>query len=108
LIPLLEVAGRAVWYLPGSVPACFLLVAHADDDAYENRVIGAIALQDLRFEFAFCDTYVHGRSRFGPGAAEAVRANLAAALRAWARGWGDAGHHIRCRRAGRDARLTAG
>jgi hypothetical protein len=58
------------------------LVAHADDDSYENRVIGAIALQDLRFEFAFCDNYVHGRSRFGPGAALAVRANLATALRA--------------------------
>lgn len=59
-----------------------LLVAHADDDSYENRVIGAIALQDLRFEYAFCDNYVHGRSRFGPGAAAAVRANLAAELRA--------------------------
>jgi len=52
------------------------LVAHADDDSYENRVIGAIALQDLRFEFAFCDNYVHGRSRFGPGAAAATRAIL--------------------------------
>jgi len=58
------------------------LVAHADDYSYENRVIGAIAVQSLRFEFAFCDNYVHGRSRFGPGAAAAMRTNLAAELRA--------------------------
>lgn len=58
------------------------LVAHADDYSYENRVIGALGVQDLRFEFAFCDNYVHGRSRFGPGASSAIRANLAAELRA--------------------------
>ncbi|MCC6611189.1 MAG: hypothetical protein IT515_16150 [Burkholderiales bacterium] len=58
------------------------LVAHPDDFSYENRVIGAIALRDLRFEFALCDNYVHGRSRFGPGAAAATRANLATELRA--------------------------
>lgn len=56
------------------------LVAHADDYSFENRLFGALGLADLRFEFAFCDNYVHGRSRFGPGAAEAVRKNLAAAL----------------------------
>lgn len=56
------------------------IVAHADDYSYENRMIGALGLRDLRFEFAFCDNYVHGRSRFGPGAAEAVRRNLAAEL----------------------------
>jgi hypothetical protein len=58
------------------------LVAHADDYSYENRVIGALGLRDLRFEFAFCDNYVHGRSRFGPGAAAAVRRHLAAELSA--------------------------
>ena len=56
------------------------LVAHADDYSYENRVIGALGLRDLKFEFAFCDNYVHGRSRFGPGAAQAVRRNLAAEM----------------------------
>jgi hypothetical protein len=56
------------------------LVAHADDDSYENRVIGAIALQDLRFDFAFCDNYVHGRSRFGPGAGRVVATGLAKLL----------------------------
>lgn len=57
-----------------------LLRAHDDDDSYENRVLGAVALQDLRFEFAFCDNFAHGRSRFGPGAAAAIRANLAREL----------------------------
>lgn len=56
------------------------LVAHADDYSFENRLIGALGLRDLRFEFAFCDNYVHGKSRFGPGAAGAVRKNLAAVL----------------------------
>jgi hypothetical protein len=59
-----------------------LLRAHDDDDSYENRVLGAVALQDLRFEFAFCDNFAHGRSRFGPGAAEVIRANLERELRA--------------------------
>lgn len=56
------------------------LVAHADDYSLENRLIGALGLRELRFEFAFCDNCVHGRSRFGPGAAEAVQKNLAAEL----------------------------
>ncbi|MCG6876884.1 MAG: hypothetical protein LJE97_17485 [Betaproteobacteria bacterium] len=56
------------------------LVAHADDYSFENRLLGALGLGDLRFEFAFCDNYVHGRSRFGPGAARAVRTNLTAVL----------------------------
>jgi len=52
------------------------LVAHADDHSFENRLIGALGLRGQRFEFAFCDNYVHGQSRFGPGAADAVRRNL--------------------------------
>ena len=56
------------------------LVAHPDDYSLENRLIGALGLRGLRFEFAFCDNYVHGKSRFGPGAGEAVRRNLATAL----------------------------
>jgi len=56
------------------------LVPHADDYSFENRLLGALGLADLRFEFAFCDNYIHGRSRFGPGAGDAVRKNLAAVL----------------------------
>jgi hypothetical protein len=57
-----------------------VLVAHADDHSYENRLIGALGLQQLAFEFALCDNYRHGISRFGPGADQAVAGGLAAAL----------------------------
>lgn len=56
------------------------LVAHDDDDSYENRLIGALGLRDLAFEFGFCDNYSHGHSRFGPGASRAIAAGLAAVL----------------------------
>jgi hypothetical protein len=57
-----------------------VLKAHADDDSYENRVIGALGLRGVAFEFAFCDNYSHGSSRFGPEASRAVAAGLAEAL----------------------------
>lgn len=57
-----------------------VLRAHADDDSYENRVIGALGLRGVAFEFAFCDNYSHGSSRFGPEASRAVAAGLAEAL----------------------------
>jgi hypothetical protein len=56
------------------------LVAHDDDASYENRLIGALGLRDVAFEFGFCDNYSHGRSRFGPGAGRAVAASLAAVI----------------------------
>jgi len=56
------------------------LVAHSDDYSFENRVLGALGSQDLRFEFAFCDNCVQGRSRFGPDAAGAVHRSLGAEL----------------------------
>jgi len=52
------------------------LVPHADDYSAENRVIGALGLQDQRFEYAFTDDFEPGRTRFGPGAHAAVHANL--------------------------------
>jgi hypothetical protein len=52
------------------------LVAHADDDSPENRLIGALGLQDVAFEYAFTDVFEEGRSRYGPGAGEAVKRNL--------------------------------
>ena len=54
-----------------------VLRPHADDHSYENRVIGALGLRDLEFEFAFCDNYLHGKSKFGPGAGGHVHAELA-------------------------------
>ncbi len=56
------------------------LVAHADDHSYENRLIGALGLSHVAFEFAFCDNYSHGSSRFGPGAGRAVATGLAKLL----------------------------
>ncbi len=44
------------------------LVLHADDHSSENRLLGALGVQDLRFEYAFTDVFEHGRTRFGPGA----------------------------------------
>ncbi|HMA88427.1 MAG TPA: hypothetical protein VKP89_06725 [Burkholderiales bacterium] len=52
------------------------LIAHADDYSAENRSIGALGLQDQRFEYAFTDVFEPGRTRFGPGAGDAVRERL--------------------------------
>jgi len=56
------------------------LVAHPDDDSAENRLIGALGLQDQRFEYAFTDVFEPGRTRFGPGADAAIGARLARLL----------------------------
>ena len=52
------------------------LIAHADDFSAENRLIGALGLQDQRFEYAFTDVFEPGHTRFGPGAGDAVRERL--------------------------------
>ncbi|HKJ70952.1 MAG TPA: hypothetical protein VKA55_04310 [Gammaproteobacteria bacterium] len=52
------------------------LVPHDDDWSWENRVMGALGLQDLRFEYVFTDRFGPG-TRYGPGADEAVKAALA-------------------------------
>lgn len=58
----------------------FSLRAHADDYSFENRVIGALALRDLEFEFAFCDDYIESKASGGPHAGSAVRDAITAAL----------------------------
>lgn len=52
------------------------LVPHDDDYSTENRLIGALGLQDQRFEYAFTDVFEPGRTRCGPGAGAAVRERL--------------------------------
>jgi glyoxylase-like metal-dependent hydrolase (beta-lactamase superfamily II) len=52
------------------------LVPHQDDYSAENRLIGALGLQDQRFEYAFTDIFEPGRTRYGPGAGAAVRERL--------------------------------
>jgi len=56
------------------------LLAHPDDYSAENRLIGALGLQDQRFEHAFTDIYEPGRTRFGPGADREIRVRLARLL----------------------------
>jgi hypothetical protein len=58
----------------------FAIEPLADDFSTENRLIGALALRDLEFEFAFCDDYSHGTSWYGPGAADLVREGLVRVL----------------------------
>lgn len=52
------------------------LQAHADDHSLENRLLGTLALRDLRFDYVFTDEFTEGRTRIGPGAAEGVAREL--------------------------------
>ena len=51
------------------------LVPHEDDWSWENRVMGGLGLQDLKFEYAFTDRFGED-TRYGPGAGEGVRSAL--------------------------------
>lgn len=71
--------GGAIFFGPVLEPGADgwpTLVPHADDHAPENRVIGALGVQDLRFEYAFTDTFTEGATQVGPGAGEAVKERL--------------------------------
>ena len=52
------------------------LLLHPDDLSAENRMIGALGLQDQRFEYAFTDVFEPGRTHFGPGAGAAILERL--------------------------------
>ncbi|MHB8550525.1 MAG: MBL fold metallo-hydrolase [Acidiferrobacterales bacterium] len=52
------------------------LVRQPDDFSYEDRLFGCLGLQDLRYEYAFTDLFVPGRTRFGPGASRAIRQEI--------------------------------
>jgi hypothetical protein len=56
------------------------LVEQADDISFETRMIGALGLQDLRFEYAFTDDFDVRTSQYGPGADKAVQQELAVLL----------------------------
>jgi hypothetical protein len=56
------------------------LLPHADDVSWENRLIGALGLKDLRFDFAFCDNFDPVAARYGPGASDAILQHLERAL----------------------------
>lgn len=52
------------------------LIARADDYSYENRLLGAVALRRLRYEYALTDDFDPGTSRIGPGAGAIIGAHL--------------------------------
>lgn len=52
--------------------------ARAGDWSWENRVIGALGIAGLDFEYAFCDDHVEGISLAGPGASAHVAASISA------------------------------
>lgn len=56
------------------------LVENADDHSYESRLFGALGLQDVKYEYAFTDCFEPDRTRFGPGAGEAIRQEIDRAL----------------------------
>lgn len=51
-----------------------------DDHSMENRLFGALGVQDLAFDYAFTDTFDPSTTRYGPGAGAAVKAAIERAL----------------------------
>jgi hypothetical protein len=58
------------------------LIERPDDYSFENRLFGALGLQDLQFDYAFTDDFEPGSTRFGPGAAAEIKLRLEQALEA--------------------------
>ncbi len=55
--------------LESEKPECWpTLIPHWDDSSWENRVFGGLGLQDLRYDYAFADSFVSGHTPFGPSA----------------------------------------
>lgn len=92
-INFLPLAGRtvgtcALWLknLPGAVffgPALQAgedgwpeLWPQCDDYSYESRLFGALGLKELRYEYAFTDEFIPGKTQFGPGADRIVARRL--------------------------------
>jgi hypothetical protein len=51
-----------------------------DDHSYENRLLGAVGLRRLKYEYAFTDDFDPIASRYGPGAGRAIGVELEKAL----------------------------
>lgn len=52
------------------------LVGHRDDYSWENRLFGALGLQDLKYEYAFTDDFSPATSRYGPGIDVLIRGEI--------------------------------
>lgn len=56
------------------------IIAQPDDYSFENRLFGALGLQDVKFDYAFTDDFDPLTSCFGPGADIAIRNEVERAL----------------------------
>ncbi|HUW28498.1 MAG TPA: hypothetical protein VMV97_07800 [Sulfuriferula sp.] len=56
------------------------IIAQPDDYSFENRLFGALGLQDVKFDYAFTDDFDPLTSRFGPEADIAIRDEIEHAL----------------------------
>jgi hypothetical protein len=56
------------------------LLAHANDYSFETRLFGSLGLKDVKYDYAFTDEFVDGQTQFGPGADQAIQAELQRAL----------------------------
>ncbi len=52
------------------------LIPRPDDYSYESRLIGTVGLGGQAFDYLFTDSFVPGRTRLGPGAADALRTHI--------------------------------
>ena len=69
--PILE--SEKAWQWPSLIP-------HADDASWEMRIFGSLGLRDIRYAYAFTDTYTAGHTPIGPGADAAIQMQLQAVL----------------------------
>lgn len=65
--------GPILDYGPSGWPT---IIPHDDDYSFENRLFGALGLQDVKFEYAFADDFAPGKCYHGPGADAAIRSEL--------------------------------
>jgi len=52
------------------------LLQHDDDYSFENRLFGTLGLKDVKFEYAFTDDFLPGKSLYGPKAGESIQQEL--------------------------------
>jgi len=52
------------------------LVENENDFSFESRLFGALALKDLKYDYAFTDQFIEGKTHVGPGASNAINDNI--------------------------------
>ena len=56
------------------------LVANDDDYSFESRMFGALALKDLKYDYAFTDSFTVGVTKYGPEASRHINSEIESAL----------------------------